>query len=940
MSGPSRLPAPHGRLIDRGKPVRFTFEGRAYEGFAGDTLASALLANGRWVMSRSFKYHRPRGPWSLRGLDANTYVQVGEQPNLAACTLPLTENVSARAQNVLGSLDRDLLAGLGWLKPFFPAGFYYRSFFRPKGAWQFWEPLIARLAGLGRVARATPHPAGQDKAYAHAQVAVIGGGLAGMEATLAAAEAGASVLLIDDGMRLGGDLLAGDAAVASRVEALAEAVAHNPAVQVIAPAQCVGWYADHWLAVMQAKRLWKIRAEAVVLATGALEQPPVCRNNDVPGIVPAEAVRKMIRLWGVRPGDQAVVLAPDPEAEAIRALLDEAGTTAVAVRAPDAGQTLVEVIPAPGKRGVRAAVFQAVDDQGEPHGPAESIPCDVIVTAGTVQPLGQLACHAGAQLAYDPARHGFVLQGLAPRAFAAGAVAWHLDPHAAAASGKHAGQAAAQALGLAADPGPAPAAAGMNAPWRVVRHPKGMDFIDVDEDQTSADLATAVAEGFTHLEHIKRYTTTGMGPSQGRTSALASARLARHLTEQALDGTLVTTQRPPFAPVPIRTLAGRGFAPERRTPMDTWHRAAGASMMPAGAWWRPAYYGAEREAAIAAEARQIRQDVGLIDVSTLGGIDLSGPDAATFLNRLYTFAYLKQPVGKVRYALLCEETGAIVDDGVAARLAEDRFYVTTTTTGAEAVYRIMLLCNAQWRMAVDFTPVTTAWAGITVAGPKARTLLERLPCDVALDAQSFPYLGVREGTLAGAPVRIMRTGFVGELSFELHVPYTYAASLWSLLMEMGQDLGVRPVGIEAQRVLRLEKGHIIIGQDTDGLTTPAEAAMAWAVSGKKPAFQGKRALEILDRAPPTRRLTGFRLPESAVAVPEGCLCLDGSTITGRVTSCAASPALGHVIGLAMLAPAQAAPGQTFIIKDEAGRLLTAETVALPFIDPDNQRQAL
>ncbi|MDF2766932.1 MAG: hypothetical protein K0S81_3928, partial [Rhodospirillales bacterium] len=485
---------------------------------------------------------------------------------------------------------------------------------------------------------------------------------------------------------------------------------------------------------------------------------------------------------------------------------------------------------------------------------------------------------------------------------------------------------------------------GLNHPWPIFPHPRGRDFVDFDEDLQEKDHVNAMAEGFDHIELLKRYSTVGMGPSQGRHSALPTARIAAKASELPIAEVGVTTARPPVGPEKFAHLAGRSFEPVRLTAMHHRHLEAGAQMMPAGLWLRPAYYGPKnrREQAIAAEAQNVRENVGIIDVSTLGGLEVRGPDAAEFLERIYTFAYRKQPVGRCRYVLMTDMAGVIADDGVAARLAEQHFYVTATTSGVQGVYQSMLWWNAQWRLEVDVTQVTASYAGINIAGPQSRTVLARLVGGVDLSPAALPYMGVREGTVAGIPARIMRVGFVGELGYELHVPASQGEALWDALMQAGRPLGIRPFGVEAQRQLRLEKGHIIVSQDTDGLTTPDEADMEWAIAKSKPFFVGKRSIEIQRAAGVKRKLVGFTLDGAANGrMPKEChLVLRGDEITGRVTSVGFSPVLGKVVGLAFVAADQAAPGSRFDIKIEGGEILQGIVTKPPFYDPENQRQEM
>jgi sarcosine oxidase subunit alpha len=966
VSGQShRLPAPAGLLIDRARPLEFTFEGETFQGYGGDSLASALAANGRLLLSRSFKYHRPRGVLSLAGLDANSYVQVGDEPNVPADRLDLVAGLAATAQNTTGSLERDWDRWVESFSRFLPVGFYYKAFYKPRGVWKFWEKLIRAKAGLGKIDLRSPHEA-YDKEYLFADVAVVGGGPAGLSAALEAAAAGGEVILIDENERLGGALLYsridGDPARGPGLATdLAQQVAGQGSIRVLDRATCTGWFADNWLAVVRGQRLYKLRAGQVVLASGATEQPMVFHNNDLPGVMLASAAQRLLRLYGVRPGARAVVATANADGYGAALDLAEAGVEVAAIvdlraepaPSPEAdgarerglqihqGHTVFE---AAGKKRLDGAVIDRIAGEGQVAGEGRRIDCDLIVMSVGTMPLGQLACHSGGRLSYEPERATFRLDVLPAGGQGAGAVDGTVDLAGALASGRLAGWRAAKAARLevgAEPPGPEPAAP-INHPWPIFPHPKGKDFVDFDEDQTVADLENAVADGFEDIELVKRYTTVGMGPSQGRFSALNAVRISAKASGRPLTGAVVSTQRPPFKPVSFGHLAGRAFEPLRLTAMHHRHLELGAQMMLAGAWLRPSHYGRpeDRASAILAEARAVRENVGLIDVSTLGGLEVRGPDAAELLERLYTFAYKKQAEGRARYLLMTDQTGAIVDDGVACRLNAQHFYVTATTGGVDGVYRAMLRWNAEWRLDVDVANVTGAAAGVNIAGPKSRQVLETLDCDVDLSAEAFPYMGVREGVLAGIPARLIRVGFVGELGYEIHVPASQGEALWDRLMAAGRDFDLRPFGVEAQRLLRLEKGHIIIGQDSDGLTTPQEADMAWALAHKKPFFMGRRALEIQNARPLERKLAGFSLDPGAPVPAECTLVIRDGAIVGRVTSAAESPACGRVIGLAYVHPDDAEPGRSIHIKLEDGVLLEAKVAALPFYDPDNQRQEL
>ncbi len=967
---PARLPAPAGALIDRDRPITFTFEGRAVTGYAGDTIASALAANGISMLSRSFKYHRPRGLLTACGQDANTLVQVDHRPNVPADREPIAPGIEVRAVNVSGSLERDRGAWFGKFGKFMPVGFYYRAFYRPKPAWKLWEPIIRRMAGLGTIDRTAPHDY-YDKQYLFCDVAVIGGGAAGLAAAVEAAKTGAEVVLIEENPILGGALnyarfdALGEKAGKTRAR-LVGAVEKADNIRVLAGAVCNGWFKDNWLPVIRGNRMYKLRAGAAVVAAGAYEQPIVFRNNDLPGVMLGSAAQRLIRLWGVRPGERAVVATANGDGYGVALDLMDAGVAVACVAdmrpgAPGgerhdavvargvpviAESAVAEAVATPGNRGVAGARVARITGQGTLAGVADRFACDLVVMAAGYHPTANLLYHAGARMTYDEEAHAFAIGELPAHLFAAGSVNTVHALDSVVADGRRAGWEAAKDAGFDAGRRPAAkivAAPSPNHPWPIFPHADGKDFVDFDEDLQTADILNGIRDGFDNIELLKRYSTVGMGPSQGRLSSLPSVRLAARALEQPIDAVGTTTSRPPFSAETFGHLAGRGFDPVRHTAMHHRHLALGAEMMPAGLWLRPAVYapGGERAGAIRAEASAVRENVGLIDVSTLGGIEIRGPDAAEFLNRIYTFAYLKQPVGRSRYVLMTDMSGVIVDDGVACRLGERHFYVTATTGGAQAVYQAMLFHNAQWRLDVDITNATASYAAVNIAGPKSRAVLAPLT-DIDLSAEAFPYMGVREGAVAGIPARLMRVGFVGELGYEIHVPASMGEALWDALMEAGRAEDIRPFGVEAQRLLRLEKGHIIIGQDTDGLTHPYEADMAWAIARKKPYYIGMRSVAILGARPLTRKLVGFTIPGGAGApVPKEChLVIRDGEITGRVTSAAFSPALDRVIGLAYVAPDQAEIGGRFQVKIEQGRMIEAEVVPLPFYDPDGKRQEM
>jgi sarcosine oxidase subunit alpha len=575
------------------------------------------------------------------------------------------------------------------------------------------------------------------------------------------------------------------------------------------------------------------------------------------------------------------------------------------------------------------------------------VECDLVtVSVGSV-PAWQLPCQGGATFGYDEinARPTLTLPSGAP-IHLAGPLAGHTGLMAAMASGRHAAEAALGRVGHpTSDEEPIrsdPEAEGVFlTPIRA--HPKGRDFVDFDEDLQVKDLQNTVAEGYREIELVKRFSTVGMGPSQGRHSAFTTARIVAEATGRRIAAVGVTTARPPLMPEKLGVLAGHHEQPERRTALHARHVALGARMKPVSNWLRPYYYGpaVEAERMLRDEIAAVRNGVGLLDVSTLGKLEIRGTDAGEFLDRMYTMAHANQPVGRVRYCLMLNELGSVIDDGVAFRLAEDRYYVTATTGAVAQVYAQMLFWNAQWRLKVDVLNLTGAFSGLNITGPQARAVLQGLDGDIDFAREAFPYLAGRAGHVAGVPVRVMRIGFTGELSYELHCPSSFAPALWDALIAAGKGHGLRPYGLEASRILRLEKGHILIGQDTDALTTPDELGFSWAVSKKKPFFIGKRSIEMRARLGTTRRLVGLRFAPEAQHIPgESCLVLREGAPAGQITSVGFSPTLGCTIALAYVPAAEAMPGKNVIVQCRDGRLAEVPVTGHAFFDPDNARQEL
>ncbi|RNJ41160.1 aminomethyltransferase [Mesorhizobium erdmanii] len=953
-----------GMLIDALRKVKFTFDGREYEGVAGDTIASALAANDEWILSRSFKYHRPRGILTMAAQDANTLVQIGNEVSVFADRHPISDGLAVRAQNVDKSARGDSGFVMNKLSRFMPVGFYYRTFYKPKGIWEkLWEPIIRARAGLGKLDVTKPTEGYYDKAYGWYDLVVVGAGPAGMAAAISAADAGASVLLVDENPQIGGAL--NFARLASKRDLIGEVKGHG-SIEVWTDAVCNAWYADNWLPVIRGNRLHKLRAKQVIFSTGLIEQPSQFRNNDLPGIMQGTAAQRLIRLFGVKPGNRAVVLAANDDAYGVALDLLETGVDLAAIcdlrkRGHDGpmrsevlnrkvevldGWCIYEARPGKANAHVQGLELAEIDAGGAAGKKRRKIDCDLVCMSVGYVPAYQLPLQSGAALAYDDVAAQFTISGQDEGVLIAGSIDGFFDLEDCIAHGVAQGATAAINCGYEVQVSPTRPVRGRvspNHPSPIFPHPKGMDFVDFDEDLQVKDIKNAIADGYRELELVKRFSTVGMGPSQGRHAALPTAMIVAKYTNRTISEVGVTTARPPVTTEKIAVLAGRKFTPMRRTPMHDHHEAQGAAWLLAGNWLRPAYYGrhGDPRTISAEEVLSVRNNVGMIDVSTLGGLDIRGPDAAEFLNRMYTFAYAKLPIGKTRYLLMTNEAGTVIDDGVACRRGESYFYVTATTTGVDRIYRNMLWWNAQWRLDVDIANVTAAYAGVNLAGPNARMVLDNLTDDIALSPRDFPYLAYREGKVAGIPARVFRVGFIGEPGYEIHVPSRYGSELWRAIGEAGKAFGIRPFGLEAQRLMRLEKGHVIIGQDTDGMTTPEELDMSWAVANSKPFFVGKRSLEIRSKTLSSRKLVGFALDRMPTAgLQESNLVVKNGSIAGFITSIAFSPTLGKVIGLAYADRLDANLGARIVLRSSDGSEHQAEVVSPHFYDPENLRQEM
>ncbi|MCO6416319.1 2Fe-2S iron-sulfur cluster-binding protein [Siccirubricoccus sp. KC 17139] len=928
---------PSGGRIDRSKPLRFTFDGRAFTGFAGDTLASALLANGVHLLGRSFKYHRPRGLLSAGAEEPNALVEIDRgpgrrEPNTRATMVPLVEGLTARSQNRFPSLRFDLAALASLAAPLLPAGFYYKTFLGPgREAWhRRWEPLIRRMAGLGRAPEA-PDPDRYAHRFAHCETLVIGAGRAGIAAALEAAEAGDRVILCDEQMEPGGRLLLSP----GEVPGLA-ALRGNLRVTLLPRTTAFHYGLQNFVSLAEIldrpdglrERLWQVRTARVVLATGALERPLPFRGNDRPGVMLADAARAYAARWAVLPGRQAVLLAAhDSGYEAafalqdrgarIAAILDLRAAPPLAAAARARG---IEVRAAHGiaatRGGLRVTGVLAAPlrPDGSPDAArATPIPCDLVLMAGGWTPNLALFSQARGRLRWDEAADAFLPGEVAEALTCAGA--------------------------CAAGRGPGHPIAAIAAGALTARRA----FVDPQNDVTTRDIALAVQEGFRSIEHVKRYTTTGMATDQGKVGGMLGLATAAAASGRTVPETGHTTFRPPYTPLSFGTLAGRHrgplFDPIRTAPSHGWAEAHGAVFEPVGQWQRARAYpraGEALHAAVARECLAVRQKAGLLDASTLGKIEIVGPDAAEFLERCYVNAVHSLRPGRCRYALLLREDGFLFDDGVLARLAEDRFHLTTTTGGAARVLHL-LEDYAQTEfpaLRVFLTSTTEHWGVAALQGPAAREMLAPLVrgCELA----ALPHMTVAEAEVMGIPARLFRVSFTGELGYEINLPADRLPELWEALIAAGAT----PYGTDAMHVLRAEKGYVIVGQETDGTVTPLDLGLGWVIGKAKRDFIGKRSLARAEMQRPDRRQLVGLAPLEGRAPEEGAQLLarpGAREAEGHVTSAYASAALGRPIALGLLARGRARHGETVLATRLDGPPQPLQIVPPVFWDPEGKR---
>ncbi|ESW94166.1 sarcosine oxidase subunit alpha family protein [Mesorhizobium sp. C280B] len=979
-SNRKRLPV--GGRIRREVPVNFTFDGRKLIGYRGDTLASALLANGVTLVGRSFKYHRPRGIFSAGPEEPNALVTLGSagrrEPNLPAATLELADGMVVESQNRWPSLAFDVQSVNGLLAPLLSAGFYYKTFMGPtRRAWMFYEHFIRKAAGLGR-AGTGPDPDRYEVRHAFADVAIVGGGPAGLSAARAAAAVGARVALIEQDFLLGGQLLAepSDSAAAGWLRQAEAELEGFETVALMKRTTAFGSYDGNVLGLVKQRdptdpkpngearqTVTMLRARSIVFATGAIERPIVFSNNDRPGVMLASAARTYLNRFAVLPGKKIIVATTndgawrtafdyaaagaevtvaDLRAVPPAALAAEAARLGVVVRAA------TRIVDLHGGHAVRQVTLNGPEGQS-------SAACDLVCVSGGWSPTVHLTSHLGSKPTYRDDIDGFVPGSFPAGRFGAGAMMGTYATADAIDDGHRAGSEAAASCGKSA-PVPAPSKLDLDetATSSLREIPsvgRGKAFVDFQMDVTTGDIELAHREGYESVEHLKRYTTLGMGTDQGKTSNFAALAAMAALRKATIPETGATTFRPPYTPVAIGALAGRAighhFKPIRRTPMHDWHMANGAKMLEVGLWMRPYFYrqsGRNVNEAYVAEMRTVRQAAGLMDISTLGKIDVQGPDAAIFLDRVYANGFAKLAIGRARYGVMLRDDGIVFDDGTTTRLAENRFFMTTSTAkAADVLSRLEFLLDTAWPdLRVAVTSVSDEWAAMSVAGPNSRAILNAAFPALDVSEEALSHMGLLESEWEGRALRILRLSYSGERAYEVYVGATAGEQLWSRLLEAGRPFDLKPYGVEALGALRVEKGHVA-GPEIDGRTTLDDLGLG-RMAGKRSGFVGDvlRRRPAL-RAPNRQRLVGLECIEEGKRLRGGAILFlpdekPHGHGRGRVTSVTFSPERGHYVGLALLAGDVAAEGSELVaIYPMKAETVRARVVSPVFIDPQGER---
>ena len=941
-----------GGRIDRAKPVGFAFDGKPLSGFAGDTLASALLANGKTLVARSFKYHRPRGIVSAGVEEPNALFTLGgNEPNIPSTTVDLVEGLQAGTQNAWPSVDFDVMAVNSLAAPMFQSGFYYKTFMGPfKKSWMFYEPFIRRAAGLGKVSAARDESR-YDTLHEFCDVLVVGSGPAGLQAALAAGRTGERVVLVEQDSELGGSLLSErnrefESWRITQVNDLLRL--SNVKIRTRTTAQ--GLYDDNLVVLLQRhaeanaakgkprQTLVSLRARSIIFATGAIERPLVFSNNDRPGVMLASAVRTYLNRYGLAPLKRTVIATNNDSAYLAAFDLAEAG---IAVTMADLRKEIpsdllsrsamlgMAIFPGTGVADVEGTKQVKRVVLAGAH--SATIECDVLATSGGWSPVVHLTSHGGIKPLYDARIAAFIPGGFAPTHSGVGAVMGDFDY---------------------------PAALGVKKrkynilpAWMPVAMGKGKAFVDLQSDVTVKDVKSAHDEGYESVEHLKRYTTLGMGTDQGKTSNINALAIMAAFRELPLEKAGTTTFRPPYTGLAVGAIAGRTvghhFRPYRLSPLHDASRANGATFIEAGLWMRAWYYawaGSTPEEAYVREMQLVRNGVGLADVSTLGKIDVQGPDAAEFLNRVYVNGFARLPVGRARYGVMLNDDGVVLDDGTTTRISDEQFYLTTTTAQAgEVMSWLEYLLQVHWTdLKVHVTSLTDEWAGMAVSGPKSREALQLAFPGADVSNENLPYMGCLDVHLEGVRIRLLRLSFSGELAYEVHLPADYAGALWEHFLKVAEPLGIKPYGLEALASLRIEKGHVA-GLELDHRNTLDDLGLG-KMAGKEKAYVGKE-LRFREnyQAPERWSLVGIELLQEGAKLRGGAILFSASDEIkghgrGYITSVTWSTELGKFIALGLYQGGLKHQGEDIICAYPLkGENVKARIVSPHFIDKQGAR---
>jgi len=983
--------------IDRDKKISFKFNGKKYFGYKGDTLASALLANGIHLVGRSFKYHRPRGFVGAGVDEPNAKVQLYKgaktEPNATATEVELVEGLVAKSQNCWPSVSFDFGAINNLLNKFFPAGFYYKTFMWPKNFWyKIYEPIIRRTAGLG-IAPLKPDPDRYEHKFEFCDVLVVGSGPSGLASALSAAKNGARVILAEDKPRFGGSLLNDDVTIGNKkgkdwAEDTVSQLKSMPNVIIKNRSQVFGYY-DHNMMVMLERtkdhienpkqhtprqRLWYIRAKEVIISTGSIERPLVFGNNDRPGIILASAAKEYLKTYGVLVGKKPVIFTNNDSAYELAIEFKKNGTNPLVIDIRKNSENAVineaknlnidikfshGIINAKGYLRVNSATIGKLNDKKSGFESLENISCDCICVSGNWTPTAHLSSQSGNKLKFDEKIDAFKPGQSRQRETTIGSANGSFTLEQSLKDGFETGYELSKKITGKSTKTTSPSSNERNYKehdkfW-CMPLPKGKyykRFVDFQNDVAVSDIELAIREGFRSIEHVKRYTTLGMATDQGKTSNMNGLQLVSNVEQKVIPEVGHTTFRPPFNPITIGAIVGRevgkNYRPTRKSPMHYWHEKNNAVFVDAGLWLRPRYYKQGNETLIEAakrEASNVRNNVGICDVTSLGKIDIKGSDSAEFLNRVYTNSWMKLPIGKARYGVMLREDGIVFDDGTTTRISENHFHMTTTTAQAVNILaHLEYYLQVVWPdLDVNVLSTTEQWAGAAVAGPNSRNLLSKIFPETDFSNQAFPFMGYKEGVLFNVPARIFRISFSGELAYEINVESGYGVFMWEKIMELGKEMNIEPYGTEALSTLRIEMGHVA-GSEIDGRTISSDLSLDGMLSKKKD-FIGKRSLNRLAFQDSSReKIVGVIPLDRKTMIPEG------SHLVKDVNVSLPNPKLGHIsascwsveynnpFSLAILKDGKKRIGEKlYALSPLKNKSIPVEIISSHYVDPKGER---